>query len=92
MRVHVNVSLEAMSVNETFEGATADDIVGKMKARIARELGFAMKMIVNAMGNLVFAQEVVRRYNELKNLSLPLPTSAQEFLSLACEQGLASVE
>ena len=92
MKVHVNVSLEGMSVNEMFEGITADEIVGKMKARVARELSFPMKMALNAMGNLMFAQEVVRRYNTFKKLALPLPASTQEFLTLAQEQGLASVE
>ena len=92
MRVHVNVSLEGMSVNEAFEGSSADDIVGKMKARVARELSFPMKMVVNGMSSLSFAQEVVRRYNSLKKLMLPLPASCQEFLTLAQAQGLASVE
>jgi hypothetical protein len=90
MKIHVNVSLEGMSVNEAFEGSTADEIVGKMKARVARELSFPMKMAVNAMGNVMFAQEVVRRFNGYKKLSLPLPTTSQEFLTLAQEQGLAT--
>ena len=92
MRVHVNVSLEGISVNESFDGATADEVVGKMKARVARELSFPMKMGLNAMGNVMFAQEVVRRYNSYKKLSLPLPSSSQEFLTLATEQGLATLE
>ena len=91
MNVHVNVSLEGLSVNETFEGSTADEIVGKMKARVARELSFPMKMAVNAMGNLMFVQEVVRRYNDVKKLALPLPKSSDEFLTLAQEQGLATL-
>ena len=92
MKVHINVSLEGISVNEGFEGATADEIVGKMKSRVARELSFPMKMALNAMSSLMFAQEVVRRYNSYKKLSLPLPVSSQEFLTLAAEQGLAEVE
>lgn len=92
MRVNVNVSLEGMSVNEVFNGASADDIVGKMKSRVASELSFPMKLAVNGMGNLMFVQEVVRRYNTVKKLNLPLPTSCQEFLTLAQQQGLATVE
>src|SRR5690242_19030946 len=79
MKVFVNVALEGMAINEAFEGSTADEVVGKMKARVARELNFMMKMAVNAMSNLQFAQEVVRRYNDMKKLRLPLPTSCQEF-------------
>ncbi len=92
MTVKVSVSLEGMSIDESFEGATADEIVGKMKARVARELSFPLKMAVNAMGNVVFTQEVVRRYNETKRLSLPLPATCQEFLTLAIQQGLATVD
>ena len=92
MKVHVNVALEGMSINELFEGATADEIVGKMKARVATELNFVMKMAVNAMSDLTFAQEVVRRYNAFKKLSLPLPATCQEFLTLAVQQGLATLE
>jgi hypothetical protein len=92
MKVHVSVALEGMAVNESFEGVTAEEIVGKMKARVARELGFALKFAVNAMSSLMFAQEVVRRYNDSKKLNLPLPASCQEFLSLAQQQGLATIE
>ena len=92
MKVHVNVSLEGMSVNEVFEGSTADEIVGKMKDRVARELNFMMKMAVNAMSNVMFAHEVVRRYNDFKKLNLPLPASCQEFITLAQQQGLATME
>jgi hypothetical protein len=92
MRVSVNVSIEGVSVNETFEGATADEIVGKMKARVARELSFPLRMGLTAMSNTMFAQEVVRRYNAYKKLSLPLPLGCPEFIALAVEQGLASIE
>ena len=91
MRVHVNVSIEGVSVNEWFDGATADEIVGKMKSRIARELSFPMKLAINAMGNVMFAQEVVRRYNNFKKLNVPIPSSCQEFLTLAQEQGIAQM-
>jgi hypothetical protein len=89
MKAHVNVTLEGIVVNEMFEGTSADEVVGKMKARVARELPFAMKMVVNSMSNLMFTQEVVRRYNDFKKLTLPLPNSCEAFLTLAQEQGLA---
>lgn len=89
MRVQVNVSMAKINVSETFDGGTPEDIVGKMKARVAKELSFIERMAINAMGNLAFAQEVVRRYNDLQNTNLPIPNSCQEFLILAEEQGLA---
>lgn len=84
--------MDAISVNESFDGSTADEIVGKMKSRVARELSFPMKMAVNAMGNLMFAQEVVRRYNDARKKAVSIPTSCQEFLTLAQENGIATIE
>jgi hypothetical protein len=92
MRVHVNVTIEGVTVNESFDGATADEIVSKMKTRVARELSFPMRMALGAMGNVMFAQEVVRRYSDHKKISLPLPKTCQEFLELARQQGLATLE
>ncbi len=91
MKVHVKISLEGISVNEPFEGATADEVVGKMKARVAKELNFAMKLAVNAMSSQMFAQEVVKEYNKFKKLSLPIPSNCQAFLDLAVEQGFATL-
>ncbi|HLJ55170.1 MAG TPA: hypothetical protein VKT77_09020 [Chthonomonadaceae bacterium] len=91
MRVSVNVSIEGVSVNEAFEGANEDEIVGKMKARVARELSFPLRMGLSAMSNTMFGQEVVRRYNAYKKLSLPLPADCKEFLSLAEQHGLAKI-
>jgi hypothetical protein len=92
MKVHVNINQDDFKVNETFVGSTADELVGQMKARIAKELGFALRLAVNAMSNLAFAQEVVRRLNVAKKLDLPIPNSCDEFINLAQQQGYAQIE
>jgi hypothetical protein len=83
--------MEGIAVKETFTGSTAEEVVGKMKARTASEMNFAMRLAVNSMSNLMFAQEVVRRYSAYKKINLPLPNSCQEFLTLAQQQGLAVI-
>ena len=92
MRVQVHIDHPQMKINEAFSGTTADDIVAAIKARVSKELGFAMRLAVNAMGNLMFAQEIVKRYNEAEKKNLPLPKSCQEFLETAQKEGIATVE
>ena len=91
MKVHVNINQQGINVDEVVEGATADEVVGKMKARVARELNFAMRLALNAMSNLMFAQEVVKRYNDNQRQNLPIPNSCDEFLTLAQQQGFATM-
>ena len=91
MKVHVKIAMEGISVNEPFEGATPEEVVGKMKSRVAKELNFAMKLAVNAMSSQMFAQEVVKEYNKFKKTNLPLPANCQAFIDLAVEQGFATI-
>lgn len=92
MRVRVHIDQSGMKINEEFVGQTADEIVGKVKSRLVKELNFAMKIVVNAMSNLSFAQEIVKKVNEAKKQNLPLPTSCEEFFRLAQDQGYATLE
>lgn len=92
MRVHINIDQQGLTVKETFAGKSADEVVGAVKARVTRELPFALRIAVGAMSNLHFAQEVVRRYNNAQKRNLPLPTSCEEFLNLAQSQGFAIIE
>jgi hypothetical protein len=92
MKVHVKINQDNFKVDESFTGANADELVGKMKARVAKELNFAMRLALNAMSNLAFAQEVVKRLNAAKKLNLPIPNSCDEFLQLAQQQGFAEID
>lgn len=92
MNVRLHIQQDKMNIDETFTGSTAEEVVGKMKARVDRELPFAMRLAVSAMSNLMFAQEVVKRYNESQQKSLPVPSSCEAFLQLAQEQGFATLE
>lgn len=92
MKVRVNISQDKIQINETFTGNTADDIVAAVKTRLVRELPFALRLVAGGMSNLMFAQEVVRRYNAQQKRTLPLPNSCAEFLQLAQQEGFATVE
>ena len=90
MKIQVNITHANMTINETFNGKTAEEVVGAMKSRVAKELPFALRLAANAMGNLMFAQEVVKRYNDSEKKNLDLPKSCDEFITLAEEQGFAT--
>ena len=92
MKIRVSINQQGMEVNEVFSGNNADEVVGAIKARVAKELNFALRIIVKGMSNLSFAQEVVKRYNESNNKNIPIPASCDEFLSTAQHEGLATLE
>lgn len=92
MKVNVNINHENMKVNETFSGTNAEAVVAAMKSRVTRELPFALRLAANAMSPLMFAQEVVKRYNNSAKTNLPRPNSCEEFLQIAVDQGFATLE
>ncbi len=92
MKVRIDIREKGFSLSDIFEGATAEEIVSKVKARIARDLPFALRLAVGAMSPLAFAQEVVKRYNDARKATVPAPQSCQEFLQTAVSLGLATIE
>ena len=80
MSVAVHINRPPLVVKETFTGRNADEVVGKLKARVSSEVNFALRMMLNSFNNLRFAQEVVRRYNDQEKTHYPLPNSCWEFL------------
>ena len=91
MKVKVRYDAPGMEVDETFSGATAEEVVSAMKRRVAAEAGFAVRLMVGSMSPLGFVQEVVRRYNRQKGRSLPIPSTCEQFLKLAEAEGIARV-
>jgi hypothetical protein len=92
MRVNVNTTMENMKINETFTGKDAEEVVAAMKARVARESNFALRLMINAASPLMFVQEAVRRYNDSQKKNLPIPNSCADFLKLAEMEGFATIE
>jgi hypothetical protein len=91
MQVHVKIAQDTIKVDETFTGANADEIVGKCKARVASQVPFFMRPVINGFSNLDFAREVVKRFNSTRGQSLPIPQSCEEFLQTAQKEGFATI-
>ncbi len=91
MSVRVHISRPRLTVNETFTGRNAEEIVTKLKGRVLPELNFGLRLLVSNFSSLRFAQEIVRRYNEAEKTNLPVPNSCWEFLLRAEEMGYADI-
>lgn len=91
MRVRIQYRTPEMAVDETFSGRDAEAVVAAMKQKVASELNFALRLVVNAMTPLAFAQEVVKRYNDALKKALPLPQSCAEFLKQGEAEGIVVV-
>ena len=91
MKVQVRFSTDDIEIDQVFEGSSAEEIVGQMKASVAGRLGFGLKLVVNSMSSLRFAQEVVGRYNESVGKHIPTPASCQEFIELGQKEGIAEI-
>jgi hypothetical protein len=91
MKIHVTTQEEGMKIDSDFEGATADEVVGAMKSKVAKEITLALRPFVNAMSPLAFAQEVTRRYNAKNKTSEPLPKSCAEFIEKGQQMGTITV-
>jgi hypothetical protein len=67
-------------------GTTADDVLSKAKAHVAKELGWK-GLFLSAMTPLAFAQKAVELYNGAHQTQYTSPTTAEEFLHLGQDLG-----
>ena len=91
MKATVEFRHLAMEINETFTGNDADEIVGAMKSRVAKNSPFALRLLIGGMSKAKFTQEVVTRYNDYANKTLTMPNSSEEFLELMQREGIAKI-
>jgi hypothetical protein len=91
MKVRVVYQTPDIAVDDIFSGRDADAVVTAMKQAVAGRAGFALRLIINMMSPLAFAQEVVRRYNEATKRDVPWPKSCAEFLQLGEAEGIVKI-
>ena len=91
MKVRVSYRASGISLDEVFSGTTPEAVVSAMQRRVASQVGFAVRLFVNAISPLQFAHEVVKRYNEASGKNVPPPQSCAEFIELGEAEGIATV-
>ena len=82
---------DELTIDETLEGLDAADIIRQSKRAVAAKLGFLAGAVVRSMGDMQFAQEIVRRYNAAFEKNCPLPSTPEEFVSWAIAENLATI-
>jgi hypothetical protein len=80
-----------LSVDETFSGATPEDVVAAMQSAVSRRAPLAMRLALGLFTPLRFAQLAVERYGETSGRALPIPATCAEFITLAQSEGFAVV-
>jgi len=90
MKVRVKLSVEGNDVDETIEAASLDALILAMRDRVAADMGWK-GLLLKTLTPLQFAQESVKRYNEVYAKNQPLPQSLEEFLDFGQATGKLSV-
>jgi hypothetical protein len=88
MKIHIAIG----DINQTFDGRDEADLLRQAKAEAARRAPFLVRPVINNMGDVAFAAEVVKRVNQAEKRNDALPQSAKEFLDWAVRRGHAKVE
>lgn len=91
MRVRIHVKLSGFEIDQVADGERVEDVVHVVKVETARRSKGLARLAINAMGDLSFAREVVKRYNAQFKSAEPLPNSAAEFLDFGVRCGFAEV-
>ncbi len=90
MKIHVKMEVAGRQINEPVEGTDAEDILGQIKDRVTRELGWKGKFLL-LLTPQAFAQMAVQRYNAAHKAALPVPATADDFLALGQQMGYVTV-
>ncbi|HEX8835101.1 MAG TPA: hypothetical protein VF719_12910 [Abditibacteriaceae bacterium] len=86
----MKLNIHVQNIKETVEVKDADEALHRAKQEAAKRAPFLMRAVVNAMPDLTFAAEVVKRHNSEAGGNDPAPASAQEFLDWAIKRGYVS--
>ena len=87
MKLHIHVQ----KVDEIVEVKDAEEALRRTKQEAAKRAPLLLRPVVNAMSDLTFAAEAVKRYNGESGRDDKIPTSAQEFLDWAIERGFVTI-
>jgi len=87
----MKVQIHIENIQETVEAPDAAAVLHLVKREAARRAPFLLRGVINAMSDLTFAAEAVKRANSANGRSDALPRSAQEFLDWAVTRGYATV-
>ena len=92
LKYRVTLEMDGQKVDQVIIGEDAEAVVRNAKLMVAKKLPWLKRAFVKNMGNVSFAQEVVRRYNKKFKRSDALPQSAEGFIAWAISRQFARAE
>lgn len=90
MKLHIHFQSGDLKVDETVEGAHADEIVAAMQKLTAQKAGFLVGSVIRNMTPLQFAREATRRYNTAIKEETPLPDTCADFVKMGIARNFAT--
>ncbi len=88
MKLHIQIE----QVRETVEVRDAAEALSRFKKEAAKRAPFMLRPVVNAMSDMSFAAEAVKRDNARSGRQDAAPKNAQEFLDWAVARGYVTIE
>jgi hypothetical protein len=87
----MKLKLQYNELNAEIEAKDAADALSQFKGEVAARSPLLLRGVIRSMGDVSFAQEVVKRHNAAHGRGDDLPASAQQFLDWAVERGYATI-
>lgn len=87
----MTIKIHYRDIKEELQARDAEDALSKFKKEASKRSPLPIRMMINAMGDLKFAGEVVSRANKARGTTDPAPKSAREFLDWAQKNGFVTI-
>ncbi len=90
MKLRIKFDVNDVHADDIVTGKDSEDVVRQIQAEAAANAPFLVRLFINRMSPLQFAQEVVGYYSRAINKPLPKPQSCDEFIVLGEQEGIVS--
>jgi hypothetical protein len=87
MKVRVKIDIGSVRVDQTVEGATAEDIVRTLRKELEARAPFLVRPVIRAMDDRALWRKIVELHNSKFHATEPVPQSAEEFLQFGERTG-----
>lgn len=87
----MTIKIHYKDIDESLQARDSEEALSKFKKEASKRAPFALRLVINSMGDLKFAGEVVSRANKARQTDDPAPKSAKEFLDWAQKSGFVTI-
>ncbi len=91
MKLRIKFDVNDIHADDIVSGEDCEDVVRKVQAEAAANAPLLIRLLINRMSPLQFAQEVVGYYSRATKKDLPRPATCEEFIRLGEQEGIVTV-